>query len=256
MEHLPGGSGGVWRDDDPEHGPEVHRPTGPWTPAVHDLLAHLENAGLDGVPRVLGFDADGREVLTYLPAAPWPSTPRPPRMTRSREPRGGCAASTTPCARTIPGRRIWRQTAAPLEPGQLICHNDTGAYNWIVDGGRFVGMIDWDQAGPGLPLDDLAFLCWSGVPLFREIPAADAARRVALAAEAYGGVDPADLLDAVADRMRRASDRIAAGIGAAIPGCCRSSDLGEPERTREPASTRLQRPDAGAARGRSEGDDV
>jgi hypothetical protein len=67
VEHLPGGSGGVWRVDDPEHGPTVHRPTGPWTPAVHDLLSHLSDAGVDGIPRVLGFDDEGREVLTYLP---------------------------------------------------------------------------------------------------------------------------------------------------------------------------------------------
>ena len=139
MEHLPGGSGGVWRDDDPERGPAVHRPTGPWTPAVHDLLAHLADAGLDGIPHVLGFDADGREVLTYLVGARWPSSRgrarrRPPGCARH-----GCAGSTTPCARTTRAARTWRQTAAALEPGQLICHNDTGAYNWIVAGGRFVG---------------------------------------------------------------------------------------------------------------------
>ena len=128
--------------------------------------------------------------------------------------------------------RTWRQTAAALQPGQLICHNDTGAYNWIVADGWFVGMIDWDQAGPGDPIDDLAFLCWSGVPLFRETPATDAARRVAIAAEAYGGVGPRALLDAVADRMRRASDRIAAGIERGDPGMLSLRDRGEPDRTR------------------------
>src|SRR6478736_5976230 len=64
--HLPGGSGGVWLDDDPVHGPVVHRPTGPWTPAVHGLLEFLAQVGLDGVPRVVGFDEDAREVLTHL----------------------------------------------------------------------------------------------------------------------------------------------------------------------------------------------
>jgi len=232
VEHLPGGSGGVWRDDDPDFGPTVHRPTGAWTPAVHDLLVHLENAGLDGVPRPLGFDEDGREVLTYLPG-------RTVDVDAEAAPDATLAAAARWLRRFHdavhaydPGPRIWRQTAAPLEPGQLICHNDTGAYNWVLDGDRFVGMIDWDQAGPGLPLDDLAFLCWSGVPLFRRVPTADAARRVALAAGAYGGVDPADLLDAVADRMRRASDRIAAGIRRGDPGMLSLQAFGEPERTR------------------------
>lgn len=232
MEHLPGGSGGVWRDDDLELGPRVHRPTGPWTPAVHDLLDHLTDAGLDGVPRPLGFDSDGREVLTYLPG-------QTVDVNTDTAPDAVLAAAAQWLRRFHdavraydPGPRTWRQTGAALEAGQLICHNDTGAYNWIVDGDRFAGMIDWDQAGPGLPLDDLAFLCWSGVPLFREIPAADAARRVALAADAYGGVDPRHLLDAVADRMQRASDRIAAGIRRGDPGMLSLQAVGEPARTR------------------------
>ena len=48
----------------------VHRDVGPWTPVVHALLAHLERAGFDGSPRVLGFDDDGREVLTYIEGEP------------------------------------------------------------------------------------------------------------------------------------------------------------------------------------------
>jgi hypothetical protein len=34
---------------------------------VHALLRHLEAVGFDGAPRLLGIDAQGREVLTYLP---------------------------------------------------------------------------------------------------------------------------------------------------------------------------------------------
>ena len=127
MEHLPGGSGGVWRADDPVHGPVVHRPTGPWTPAVHDLLAFLAAAGLDGVPRVLGFDDEGREVLTYLAGAPSPSTPsrRPTRCSP------GCRTWLRRFHDVVrgydPGPRVWRQTRRALAPGQLVCHNDTGA---------------------------------------------------------------------------------------------------------------------------------
>jgi hypothetical protein len=51
------------------HGDTVLRPAGPWTPAVHALLIHLENAGFTGSPRVIGdgYDGHGREVLTYIP---------------------------------------------------------------------------------------------------------------------------------------------------------------------------------------------
>src|SRR5918998_3351245 len=48
-------------------GDTVRRGTGPWTPAVHALLRHLEGVGFDGAPRVLGTDELGREVLSYVP---------------------------------------------------------------------------------------------------------------------------------------------------------------------------------------------
>src|SRR5258708_21118276 len=59
--HLPGSVGGAMRIGD-----TVHRPTGPWTEAVHALLGYLDNR-VRSVPRVLGYDEQGREVLSYLP---------------------------------------------------------------------------------------------------------------------------------------------------------------------------------------------
>jgi hypothetical protein len=38
---------------------------GPWSPAVHEYLQHLEAAGFDGSPRVLETEGD-REVLTFI----------------------------------------------------------------------------------------------------------------------------------------------------------------------------------------------
>src|SRR5262245_57894313 len=58
-------------------GDTVHRSTGRWTEGVHGLLRHLEEVGFEGVPRVLGSDDQGREVLTFLEGTvphdtPWP----------------------------------------------------------------------------------------------------------------------------------------------------------------------------------------
>ncbi|MBK8050530.1 MAG: hypothetical protein IPK16_27550 [Anaerolineales bacterium] len=36
------------------------------SPAVHQLLRHLEARGFDGCPRFLGTDEQGREVLSYI----------------------------------------------------------------------------------------------------------------------------------------------------------------------------------------------
>ena len=59
---LPGGrmtSGIVWRGD------RLLRPMGPWSPAAHEYLSHLDAAGFEGSPRVLGTEGD-REVLTFI----------------------------------------------------------------------------------------------------------------------------------------------------------------------------------------------
>src|SRR5213593_1672940 len=47
-------------------GDTVRRNAGPWTPAVHSLLRHLEMVGYTGAPKALGIDSRGREVLSYL----------------------------------------------------------------------------------------------------------------------------------------------------------------------------------------------
>src|SRR5262249_59418262 len=57
----------------------IHKRASPWTPTVHALLRHLEEAGFPGAPRALGFDSSGREMLSYLPGEtigdrmPWPA---------------------------------------------------------------------------------------------------------------------------------------------------------------------------------------
>jgi hypothetical protein len=61
-ERLEGGTvGGAVRVED-----TVRRSAGPWTLAVHALLAHLAGNGFTGAPQPLGFDEQGREVLTFL----------------------------------------------------------------------------------------------------------------------------------------------------------------------------------------------
>jgi hypothetical protein len=47
-------------------GNTVRRQVGPWTPAVHALLHHLEDVGFTGAPRALGIDRHGREILSFL----------------------------------------------------------------------------------------------------------------------------------------------------------------------------------------------
>ena len=47
-------------------GDTVHRTSYAWSPAVLDLLQHVEREGFEGAPRALGFDDQGREVLAFI----------------------------------------------------------------------------------------------------------------------------------------------------------------------------------------------
>jgi hypothetical protein len=69
-----GNTSSVWR-----RGTTIRRSTGPWTPSVHRLLRHLEAAGFQGAPRVLGLDEQGREILSYLEGEV-PVYPTPPEL--------------------------------------------------------------------------------------------------------------------------------------------------------------------------------
>ncbi|HMK10907.1 MAG TPA: hypothetical protein VK461_04975 [Acidimicrobiales bacterium] len=58
--------GGVVNPSVVRVGDTVRRTPSAATPAVHDLLRHLEAKGSDGAPRALDFDDPGREVLSYV----------------------------------------------------------------------------------------------------------------------------------------------------------------------------------------------
>lgn len=67
-----------WFTDDDEarevfrRGDLVHRTPQPWTPAVVELLDHLEAVGYAASSRHRGYDEDGRELLTFLPGEDGP----------------------------------------------------------------------------------------------------------------------------------------------------------------------------------------
>ena len=227
---LPGGNvGGAT-----QVGRTVRRPTGPWTPAVHELLDHLREAGLRGIPDVLGIDEQGRESLSYVEG-------------RGVEPDREVVLDTVleegvAWLREFhdlvegfrpAGPRIWRSGEAELSGDQIICHNDPGVYNWIIQSGHFVAMIDWDVAGPGSAIDDLAFLAWTAIPLYRETPLDDVVRRLDLLVDAYGEWGPMTILNAVVARMTTACDRIAAGQDRGDEGMLNLAKVGEPQHTRD-----------------------
>jgi thiamine kinase-like enzyme len=59
----------------------------------------------------------------------------------------------------------WADGPGDLGPGQSVCHRDLGPRSMIWRDGKAVAIVDWDFAGPGDPLDDVAFLAFTSVPM-------------------------------------------------------------------------------------------
>jgi phosphotransferase family enzyme len=191
----------------------VHRTSGPWTPAVHALLRHLEAKGFDAAPRALGFDDQGREVLTYIEGAvlgePWP----PELLTD--EGLGQLASLLQRYHEAVedfipPPGSTWRHSEAALQQGDVICHGDPGPWNFVWREGSAVGLIDWDFAEPGPALSDVAYLAWNSVPLRGDLRPAmvgftrtpDFRRRIEVISRAYGRFTPAEIVVGVLRRGR------------------------------------------------------
>jgi hypothetical protein len=222
--HLAGNVGGAARVGD-----TVHRGTGPWTPAVHALLGYLADR-VPHIPRVLGYDEQGREVLSYLPGhvldadREMLSTGQLAAMVQWTH-----AFHDAVTGFSHPGP--WRY--CPFPGPTLIGHNDIAPYNVCFEGDDVTGVFDWDMAGPTTPLLELAFLAWNGVPLWRDTGPGTAAERLRVIAASYGcgGPDASQILYAVPQRIQVLLDWIPAAAAAGDQGMAHLMTLGEPGRS-------------------------
>ena len=195
-------------------GDTVRRPAGPWTPTIHALLRHVRDRGFELAPEPLGFDQWGREILSYIPGftvgwnLPWPDVIRSEELL---EQVGQMAARYHRAVIDFrpDGVVPWQSSPATLRPSEIVCHHDLAPYNIVLTGERMTGVIDWDLAGPGSILSDLAFVAWQWVPLHG--PAVTAllgwadppqrARRLRLLLDAYGLEDRTGFIDQVVERI-------------------------------------------------------
>jgi Phosphotransferase enzyme family len=182
-------------------GRTVRRPVRPHTPAVHALLRHLEAVGFEGAPRVLGIDAQNREVLSYLPGQV-PHRPLPgyalseatlvalaELQLRYHEAVTGFEA---PSGARWDGELTWLVDG----PVELICHCDINLENVIFrpgpGGPQPYAVIDFDLARPGTRLVDIiqTLRYWAplAAPADRDPAFAglDVPARIAVFCEAYG----------------------------------------------------------------------
>jgi hypothetical protein len=140
-------------------GDTVRRPTGPWTPTIHALLAHLQSKGFP-CSKPLGFDHQGREVLSYLRGRCsvhlWPQA----LLATSGARQVGAILRTYHDAVADfapPELPIWCHGPQALAPGEVVVHGDFGPHNLVWSGDNLSGVIDFDLARPGRPEEDAVF---------------------------------------------------------------------------------------------------
>jgi hypothetical protein len=196
-------------------GQAVHRTAGPWTPTIHRLLDHLHRHGITGLPRPLGLDDQGREVLTYLPGTV-PRYPMPSWVWSEAVlvEAGERLARLHRASRDFDtADAVWQ--IPPHQPAEVICLNDVAPYNMVFDDARqLTGIIDVDTASPGPRVWDLAHLAYRLAPLTRAAdtgagtPSPAVSRhRLDLLCRAYARtgdrveIRPADVLRTAIDRL-------------------------------------------------------
>ncbi len=228
-------SGGRMTSGIVRRGDRLLRPMGPWSPAVHEYLRHLEAAGFEGSPRVLGIE-DNREVLTFIDGDVAVDPQWQPGHGHRLSPYARTDLAVRGAADLLrklhsaatgfqPALTSYRFHPHPPRAGEIISHGDLGPWNAVYRDGIPVAFIDWDSAQPVNPLADLADAAWSFLPLappeqlveagFDPLP--DLPARLRLFVDAYGLTDRKAILPAlVRSKLAGAADRPVNAVDAAL----------------------------------------
>ncbi|WP_047984352.1 phosphotransferase [Ornithinibacillus californiensis] len=182
-------------------GDTVRRDLKPDSSKIHQLLKHLESKGFNHAPRFLDIDEKGREILSFIEGEAgnyplkeymWSSDALKEIAKLLRQYHDAVS--------DFPITDEWKPIDNTPNKTEVICHNDFAIYNIIFNDKKPVGIIDFDHAGPGPRLWDIAYTLYTCVPLSRHYhtetgqavnydPAQDAKRikqRVKLFFESYG----------------------------------------------------------------------
>lgn len=179
-------------------GDTVRRPAGFWSPSVDAFLRHLNSVGYEGASRALGFDEQGRHVLEYIEGAvPMPFDP-PDHVAAVRRIGSMLRDFHDAAAEFTPPENARWNVVITTNAQDLLVHHDTAPWNLVCSPDRWV-FIDWDNAGPGSRLWDLAYAAHGFVPLAARTPLDLAGQRLVALADGYrldeqGRIGLADLL--------------------------------------------------------------
>jgi hypothetical protein len=148
-------------------GDTVRRPQCPTSAATHAVLDHLERVGFPGAPRFLGVDDCGREVLSFIvgKAAIAPFAERVLNDDALVSVAELLRAYHEAIASFDPAGHAWPPAVPPAFRDGTISHNDPNLDNVIFSKGRAVALVDFDLAGPGSAVWDVACAARLWAPL-------------------------------------------------------------------------------------------
>ena len=200
-------------------GDTVRRAMHPASTTVHRLLQHLRQQGFTAAPAFLGIDKQGREILSFIPGYC--------DIDESVWSNDKLLISAAHCLRNLHDASALFQRSAndtwgfiypDLSRHEVICHNDFGLYNLVRDDNACIGIIDFDLAGPGPRLRDIAYAAYWLTPLSQHAtdmkPYADTdlrnqCRRLQLFCDTYGVALSAELLEMVSEILHFMGDKAA-----------------------------------------------
>ncbi|MBA2711163.1 MAG: aminoglycoside phosphotransferase family protein [Tatlockia sp.] len=146
----------------------VHRPIGPWTTQIHKFLYHLREKGFYSAPKPLGFDEDGREILSFIEGnvSNYPLSADAcsisALISSAHLLRNFHEASTSFLAGFTSDEKLWQLPAR--QPQELICHGDFAPYNVVLNRDKAIGIIDFDTCHPGPRTWDIAYALYRWSP--------------------------------------------------------------------------------------------
>ena len=138
------------------------------SPKIHKLSKHLENKGFSYAPKYLGIDEKGREILSFIEgeAGNYPLK----EYMWSNDVLKEIAKMLRLYHDSVSDFSFddsWESIDNTPQPFEVLCHNDFAIYNIIFNHQKPVGIIDFDIAGPGPRLWDIAYTLYTCVPLSR-----------------------------------------------------------------------------------------
>jgi hypothetical protein len=206
-------------------GDTVRRTPRPTTATIHALLRHLRAQGFVEVPEPLGWDDQGREVLSYVPGDV-PDDPLPAEATtagvlealarlvrRLHDAVDGWTPPDDARWGSIPGTPDVADLPPLVRVPELVSHQDYCPGNIVFRDGLPAALIDFDLARPTTRVLDAVNALYWWVPLVPpqdrapSLVDADAPERVRAFADAYG-MTPAQRAQVASTAVLRARHSI------------------------------------------------